>query len=278
MSVAAMAAPSPTQEELADNGIYHATPQDRIVCVGDLEGNSLIKLINPDGATPQSNTGVLTTTASNLTELYAYLTVDPRGNLILQENVILVYLGDVFGDGPDNIKLARTLLQLKRVKATKVVILNGNRDINKRRLFYELQPTDACMVELIERVVKKDKPSNFNGFNFEFKYNKQDNFGYMWGKSPAEISNKSGCLERVLYITEETFNEYYGWVFLVDEYLTTIGISWRVLTRAIHISSDSCIHYRPVVRFQLYLDLFIRNSLPQSGLCRKKNKIKRILQ
>ena len=229
----------PTEEELADaeNGIYHATPQDIIVCVGDLEGNSLKKLINPDGATPQSNTGVLTATASNLTELYAYLTVDPRGNLILQENVILVYLGDVFGDGPDNIKLARTLLQLKSVKATKVVIINGNRDIIKRRSFHELQPTDECMADLIKRIATKGKPSDFNRFNFEFKYNTESDFDYMWGKSPAEISNKPGCLERVLYIKEETFNEYYGWVFLVDEYLTTIGRSQEIETTSLEHKS-----------------------------------------
>lgn len=228
----------PTQEELADadNGIYHATPQDRIVCVGDLEGNSLIKLINPAGATPQS-TGALTTTASNLTELYAYFAVDEEDNLSLKENVILVYLGDVFGDGPDNIKLAKTLLQLKTDNPTKVVILNGNRDINKRRSFYELQPTDKCMADLINRIATKGKPSDFNGFNFEFKYNELTDFEYMWGKSPKEISEKTGCLDRVLYITEETFNEYYGWVFLVDEYLRTIGKSQEIATTSLEHKS-----------------------------------------
>jgi len=74
----------------------------------------LKELIVPPNANPESQINVLTPTVSNLTELYAYLTVNEDGTLSLQENVILVYLGDVFGDGPNNIELATTLLKLKK--------------------------------------------------------------------------------------------------------------------------------------------------------------------
>jgi hypothetical protein len=225
----------PTQEELADaeNGIYHATPQDIIVCVGDLEGNSLKKLINPDGATPQSNTGVLTATASNLTELYAYLTVDPRGNLILQENVILVYLGDVIGDGPHNIELVTLLLKLKEDNPTRVIIITGNRDINKFRLGWELEPTDECMAELTRYVndfVSERNSVAFNGFEFAFERNTETDFDYMFSDHPNLIASKTSCLERVIYVLNDSMGEKCGWQFLVDEYLTKHGREPHELT------------------------------------------------
>jgi hypothetical protein len=211
----------------AENGIYHADANTTIVCFGDPEGNSLKKFLRPDGANQVSDTNVLTQTVSNLTELDAYLTVTPDGTLSLQPNVILVCLGDVFGDGPDNIKLARTLLELKKKDPTRVILITGNRDINKLRLGHELKPTDVCMAELTIKVAEyvKGNSQAFNDFAFAFQHNQESDFDYMWGSSPKNISNKQTCLERVLYITEDTLNEYYGWVFLVDEYLTTIGFT-----------------------------------------------------
>jgi hypothetical protein len=199
----------------------------KIVCFGDPEGNSLKKFLQPKDANPASDTNVLTQTVSNLTELDAYLTVTPDGTLSLQPSVILVCLGDVFGDGPDNIKLARTLLELKKKDPTRVILITGNRDINKLRLGHELKPTDACMAELTKNVADyvNGNSQAFNDFAFAFQHNQESDFDYMWGSSPKNISNKQTCLERVLYITEETLNEYYGWVFLVDEYLTTIGFT-----------------------------------------------------
>jgi Calcineurin-like phosphoesterase len=206
-------------------GMYHADANTTIVCFGDPEGNSLKKFLRPDGANQVSDTNVLKQTVSNLTELDAYLTVED-GNLVLRPNVILVCLGDVFGDGPDNIKLARTLLELKKKDPTRVILITGNRDINKLRLGHELKPTDVCMAELTKKIAEFVRDTDaFAGFAFAFQYNQESDFDYMWGSSPKNISNKQTCLERVLYITEETLNEYYGWVFLVDEYLTTIGFT-----------------------------------------------------
>jgi hypothetical protein len=213
------------------------------VCVGDLEGNSLIKLINPDGANEESHTGVLMQTASNLTEIYDYLQVERFDDdstpdvLLLKPNVILVYLGDVIGDGPHNIELVTLLLKLKEDNPTRVIIITGNRDVNKFRLGWELEPTAACMAELISRVVKRSRPNNFKDFRFEFEYTTVNDFDYMWDTNPQEISKRTACLDRVLYITEETFNEYYGWVFLVDEYLTTIGKSQEIETTSLEDKS-----------------------------------------
>jgi len=235
----------PTEEELADaeHGLYSADASTIIVCVGDLEGNSLTKLINPKGASEHSETGVLMQTASNLTEIYGYLQVvrvdddSTPDVLLLKPNVILVYLGDVIGDGPHNIELVTLLLKLKEDNPTRVIIITGNRDVNKFRLGWELEPTAACMADLIPRVANSSRTNNFGDFRFEFKYNTADDFDYMWGKTPEEISNKPDCLDRVLYITEETFNEYYGWVFLVDEYLTTIGKSQEIETTSLEHKS-----------------------------------------
>ena len=222
------AVPQLTQEQKQENaqsGIYYADSNTKIVCFGDLEGTSLRKLINPGRASTISETGVLKNTVSNLTELYEYLTVDSQGKLILQQNVILVCLGDVIGDGPDNIELATTLLNLKRDNPTRVILIIGNRDLIKIRLGWELAPTDACMTDLTTRVntFVGGVRSAFDGFEFAFERNEAVDFDYMWNPHPEKISKELTCLERVITITEGTMGEYYAWVFLVDEYLTNLS-------------------------------------------------------
>jgi hypothetical protein len=241
-----------TPEQDAKNGLYRADANTTIVCFGDLEGTSLERLIHPEGAEPESQTNVLTSTVSNLTELYDYLTVSPDGTLMLKPNVILVYLGDVFGDGPNNIELATTLLKLKKDNLTRVIIISGNRDLILERLPYELQPADACMVELTNRVkafVQGGGGDAFDGFKFEFERNNPAHFDYMWkdnalvskqGLPSAEhkdnIASNRTCLGRVTYVKEVSMTEYYGWVFLVDEYLTKKGFT---LNKILGISHET---------------------------------------
>ena len=231
-AAAAAAALGDVYSNDAANGIYHATSQTKIVFFGDLEGNSLKKLLRPEGANPESSTNVLMPTVSNLTELDPYLTVD-QDNLILQSDVILVCLGDVIGDGPDNIELARTLLKLKEDNPTRVILISGNRDVNKVRLGHELEPTDVCMAELTGRVeafVGSKSVEGFANFKFEFKRNNPDDFNYLWGNNHEIISKISTCLERVIQITERSMGESCAWKFLVDEYLRKKGFTPEQLT------------------------------------------------
>jgi hypothetical protein len=210
------------EEQDAENGIYHAKANTKIVFFGDPEGNSLIKLLRPidEGKNEISITDALTSNVSNLTELDPYFDV-MEDNLALAEDVILVCLGDVIGDGPDNIALATTLLKLKRVNPTRVILISGNRDFSKIRLGGELEPTDVCMAELITKVEDfvDGNSAAFVGFKFEFKRNDPADFDYLWNDNPKLISEISTCLERVIQITEKSMGESCAWKFLVDEYL-----------------------------------------------------------
>lgn len=224
------AQPRNTENDAVDaaNGLYYADPGMKMVFFGDFEGNSLIKFLRPDGANPVSQTNVLTSTVSNLTELEQYLTFDKDNNLVLAGDVILVYLGDVIGDGPDNIELATTLLKLKRVNPTRVILISGNRELNKVRLEGELAPTDACMTDLTTRVNKfvGGDSSAFDGFVFTFERNNPADFDYLWNDYPKSIASKSGCLDRVKHVLETTsMGEKCGWRFLVDEYLRAKDVS-----------------------------------------------------
>ena len=219
---AAAGLPLTLEEQDAKSGIYHAGKNMKIVCFGDPEGNSLKKILQPKDANQESQTNVLTPAVSNLTELYQYLTFDEKNNLVLEKDVILVCLGDVIGDGPDNIELARTLLKLKRDNSTRVILITGNRDVNKIRLGWELEPTDACMAELTGRVkafVGRESGA-FVGFEFAFKRNDPADFDYMFSDYPTSIASKRGCLERVTHVLTSSMGEKCGWRFLVDEYLT----------------------------------------------------------
>jgi len=222
--------PISTEEVLNDayNGMYYADANTKIVFFGDPEGNSLKKFLRPYRANQESSTNVLMPTVTNLTELDPYLTVDQANNLILQSDVILVCLGDVIGDGPDNIELARTLLKLKEENPTRVILITGNRDVNKVRLGHELEPTAVSMAELTNRVTKfvGGTPDAFNDFEFAFEYNNIADFDYMFGTYPRSIASMSGCQDRVKHVLETaSMGEKCGWRFLVDEYLTAKDVS-----------------------------------------------------
>ena len=246
-----------SEEQDAESGNYRADNKMTIVCVGDLEGTSLEKIFDPTCHNPRSQTNVLTPTSSKLTELYAYFTVRQDGTLSLRENVILVYLGDVFGDGPNNIELATTLLKLKKDNPTRVILITGNRDINKFRLGWELQPTTACMEEL-ERRVKDFLRGNHGAFDmFEFKFERNDpaDFDYLWKDTGKDFKKKFSsdehkiniasmirCKDRVTYVVEITMTEKCAWKFLVDEYLTKHGFTPEQLKSSISDEVKSYIY------------------------------------
>lgn len=58
---------------------------------------------------------------------------------VLQDNVSIVFLGDTVDKGPDNIKALKFFIHLKETYQDRVVLIMGNRDINKLRLLWELE-------------------------------------------------------------------------------------------------------------------------------------------
>ena len=70
----------------------------------------------------------------------AAVTVDPsgEGKLGLREGGALVYGGDHCDRGPGDIRISRALVQLKKRHPDRVVLLIGNRDVNKLRFGSEL--------------------------------------------------------------------------------------------------------------------------------------------
>lgn len=62
------------------------------------------------------------------------------GMLRLRENGMLVFGGDAPDKGPGDIRFVKTLLELKRKYPHKVIIILGNRDLIKLRMYAELAP------------------------------------------------------------------------------------------------------------------------------------------
>ena len=55
--------------------------------------------------------------------------------------------GDTFDKGPGDIRISRALCDLKDRHPSRVVLLIGNRDVNKMRLVSELDPTALAAPE-----------------------------------------------------------------------------------------------------------------------------------
>jgi hypothetical protein len=63
---------------------------------------------------------------------------DALGRLRVRDNALFVFGGDAVDRGPDSQRVVSTLLECKRAQPSRVVLLAGNRDINKLRLAREL--------------------------------------------------------------------------------------------------------------------------------------------
>jgi hypothetical protein len=66
------------------------------------------------------------------------VSLDSQGRLQLAPNAVFVFGGDAIDRGPDGRRIVATLLEAKRRLPNQVVLLAGNRDINKMRLRREL--------------------------------------------------------------------------------------------------------------------------------------------
>ncbi|HEX8538842.1 MAG TPA: hypothetical protein VF664_15330, partial [Cystobacter sp.] len=67
-----------------------------------------------------------------------HVSLEEGGRLVVRPGATFVYGGDALDRGPDGRRVVRTLLNAWREFPTQVVLLAGNRDINKLRLVREL--------------------------------------------------------------------------------------------------------------------------------------------
>ncbi|MFY0577009.1 hypothetical protein ACN28S_24270 [Cystobacter fuscus] len=67
-----------------------------------------------------------------------HVSLEDGGRLVVRPGATFVYGGDALDRGPDGRRVVRTLLDARREFPTQVVLLAGNRDINKLRLVREL--------------------------------------------------------------------------------------------------------------------------------------------
>jgi len=63
---------------------------------------------------------------------------DEQGRLRVKDDALFVFGGDAVDRGPDSLRVVSTLLECKRAQPSRVILLAGNRDINKLRLAREL--------------------------------------------------------------------------------------------------------------------------------------------
>jgi hypothetical protein len=66
------------------------------------------------------------------------VSLEDGGRLVVRPGATFVYGGDAVDRGPDSQRVVRTLLEARRRQPSQVVLLAGNRDINKLRLVREL--------------------------------------------------------------------------------------------------------------------------------------------
>jgi Calcineurin-like phosphoesterase len=67
-----------------------------------------------------------------------HVSLDANGRLVVRPGATFVFGGDAIDRGPDGRRVMRTLLEARRQQPSQVVLLAGNRDINKLRLAREL--------------------------------------------------------------------------------------------------------------------------------------------
>jgi hypothetical protein len=75
---------------------------------------------------------------ASFAERNPYVSLDADGRLTVAEDALFVFGGDAVDRGPEARRVVATLLDVKRRQPDRVVLLAGNRDINKLRLVREL--------------------------------------------------------------------------------------------------------------------------------------------
>eukprot|EP00924_Labyrinthula_sp_SR-Ha-C_P000268 snap_masked-scaffold_25-processed-gene-2.35-mRNA-1 protein AED:0.41 eAED:0.41 QI:0/0/0/0.5/1/1/2/0/516 len=85
------------------------------------------------------------------------------GDLKLKESYFFVYGGDVFDKGPNDIQVCTTLIKLKEQYPDRVVLIIGNRDANKLRIFSEAKFDEKEK----EKIQQKSAPEKESGQTFQ---------------------------------------------------------------------------------------------------------------
>jgi hypothetical protein len=68
----------------------------------------------------------------------ALVSLDAEGRLVVAAGALFVFGGDAIDRGPEGRRIVEALLEVKRRQPDQVILLAGNRDINKMRLVREL--------------------------------------------------------------------------------------------------------------------------------------------
>lgn len=82
-----------------------------------------------------------------------YISLRGDDTLVLADGVTFVFGGDAIDRGPASRKIVRTLLAAKRTYGDRVVLLAGNRDLNKLRLRAELGAVDGPRAEQLRWIL-----------------------------------------------------------------------------------------------------------------------------
>jgi len=232
--------------------IYCAEPNDTVVLWSDLEGKYPKFFISPNKFISDAVSTELPYIGSEInkitdnlyplslqSELDPYFIFDSiTGDITdIKPNIILVYLGDIIGVGPDNIKLANLLFKLKKSKPKKVILLMGNRDINRTMISYMLklkESSEKKLCEVMRQFINNglnttylnmgDAPeSSSNGEEkSHFEYLRREKFNFLWETSsknwPTLISDEPTIVKRIKLVAEH-MGETDTWKLIVDEWL-----------------------------------------------------------
>jgi hypothetical protein len=117
-----------------------------------------------------------------------WVTLGPEGRLALHPDARLVFGGDAVDRGPDGRRFLRALVDLKARHPARVVLLAGNRDINKLRLPRELRghPPGKMPEDMRARPVTEQLP-----WIFEHTMGAKEAFAHRRAELARETSEPS---------------------------------------------------------------------------------------
>jgi hypothetical protein len=148
-----------------------------------------------------------------------HLSLDAGGRLVVRPGATFVYGGDAVDRGPDGRRVVRTLLEARRQQPSQVVLLAGNRDINKLRLPRELNGTPPARTPA--EVRGAPRPVLLRWI-FENTMGARGAFEFRW----EELTRASGCVSEEDVVA--SFLEDLGPGGLLRDYLTEGQLVHRI--------------------------------------------------